>query len=303
MNNGILPLPKLPNEIRDAVDNRTLCVFIGAGVSRLVGCQGWDTLARNLLDKCHSEGIINFREMETLSQISDYKKAITICYHLFNNKDRASVFYEKMKNELKEGDDIDIPNIYDDIVRLRGVFVTTNVDTHFDRLFNTPNIFYHDFDFTENRLAINNLFHIHGSIGDPSTLIFTVSEYMERYTNPEYKEFRRFLERIFREYTVLFLGYGLEEFEILDFILRDAPRNYGIAPRHFMLSPFYSGEGNILRYEQTYYNDLNIKIIAYEKDYKGYQQLTEVIRHWNQEISQVTSYLHKTSRLIDEAVE
>jgi hypothetical protein len=300
VSNGISRIPEVPDEIRDAVNSGTLAVFIGAGVSRLVGCQGWDTLARNLVERCHSEGIINFKENESLSQIPDHKKKITICYNLFNNNHLADVFYEEMNRALREGEDIETPNIYDDIYRLRGLFITTNADTHFDRLFNPPNILYRDSGFREDRLDSTNLYHIHGSIRDRHSLIFTVSAYMQRYTNPE---FRLFLARIFREYTVLFLGYGVAEFEILDFILQDNPRNPALASRHFMLSAFYSGEDNILSYEQTYYNDLDINILGYEKDINGYRQLINVIRHWNEEINQVTGFLHDVSRQIDDAVE
>lgn len=301
MSNGISLIPEVPDEIRDAVNNGTLAVFIGAGVSRLVGCQGWDTLAKNLVSRCHSEGIINFRENDTLSQMPDHKKTITICYHLFNNNHLADVFFEELNRALGEGADIETPNIYDDIYRLRGLFITTNADTHFDRLFLTPNILYRNSDFREDRLDSTNLYHIHGSVRDRTSLIFTVSAYMQRYTQDP--EFSRFLGRIFREFTVLFLGYGIAEFEILDFILRNNPSNPALAPRHFMLSPFYSGEDNILSYEQTYYNDLGINIMSYEKDANGYRQLIEVIKHWNEEINQVTGYLHDASRLIDEAVE
>lgn len=301
MSNGIPLIPKVPDEIRDAVNSSTLAVFIGAGVSRLVGCKGWDTLARKLVDKCHKENIINFKEHDTLSQILDHKKTITICYHLFKNKDRADVFYEEMKKALREGDDIEIPNIYDDIIKLRGLFITTNADTHFDRLFNPPNILYRASDFRDDRLDSTNLYHIHGSVEDEKSLIFTVSEYMKRYT--ENQEFMNFLGRIFREYTVLFLGYGLSEFEVLDFMLRMNPKNPSLAPRHFMLAPFYKGEDNILSYEQAYYNELGINIIGYEKDVNGYKQLIEVVRRWNEEIRQVTAYLPNATRLIDEAVE
>ncbi|MCK9420585.1 MAG: SIR2 family protein [Nitrospirae bacterium] len=302
MSNGISLIPEVPDEIRDAVNNGTLAVFIGAGVSRLVGCEGWDALARNLVNRCHREDIINFRESETLSQIPDHKKTITICYHLFNNNHLADVFYKELNMALKEGADIETPNIYNDIERLRGLFITTNADTHFDRLFNPPNILYQSSDFSADRLDSTNLYHIHGSIRDRESLIFTVSAYMQRYTQEP--EFGRFLGRIFREYTVLFLGYGVSEFEILDFILRSDPRKkQALSPRHFMLSPFYSGEDNILSYEQAYYNDLGINILGYEKDTNGYRQLIEVIKHWNVEINQVTGYLHNASRLIDEAVE
>lgn len=300
MSNGISLIPDVPAAIKDSVNNGSLAVFIGAGVSRLVGCQGWDVLAKNLIGRCHREDIINFKEHDSLSQMSDHKKTITICYHLFNNNSRADIFFEEMNRALKEGDRIVVPNIYDDIFRLRGLFITTNADSHFDRLFNPPNILYQTPDFREDRIDKTNLYHIHGSVRDRRSLIFTVSEYMRRYTDPE---FRRFLGRIFREYIVLFLGYGVAEFEILDFILRDNPINPSLAPRHFILSPFYRGEENILSYEQAYYSDLGINILGYEKDARGYNQLIQVVSHWNEEINQVTGYLHDASRLIDEAVE
>lgn len=301
MSNRILPIPELPDEIRNAVNNGTLAVFIGAGVSRLVGCEGWDTLARSLVSRCHAEGIINFKEYETISQIPDHKKTITICYYLFKNNNLQDVFYEELDRALREKANIDTPNIYDEIYKLRGLFITTNADTHFDRLFLPTNIIYQVSDFKANRLDSTNLYHIHGSVKDRDSLIFTVSTYMNRYTRE--LEFVNFLGQIFRDYTVLFLGYGVAEFEILDLILRGNPKNPALAPRHFMLSPFYSGEDNILNYEQTYYNELGIKILGYEKDAKGYRQLIEVVRHWNQEVNQVTGYLHEVSRLIDEAVE
>lgn len=299
MSNGISRILEVPDEIRNAVNSRTLAVFIGAGVSRLepINCHGWDELAKNLVKRCYKEGLINYKEKDTLSQIQDHKKTITICFHLFENKD---FFYEEMKKALKEGADIKNPNIYDDIYKLRGLFITTNADTHFDRLFNPPNILYRASDFIANSLDSINLYHIHGSVKDRTSLIFTVSEYIKRYTEPK---FNTFLEKIFREYTVLFLGYGVAEFEIIEFILRNNPKNPALKPRHFLISPFYSGEENILRYEQTYYNDLGINILGYEKDENGYNQLIEVIRRWNDEINQVTGYLHGASRLIDEAVE
>ena len=45
-------LPAPPKAIIEAVNNGTLAVFIGAGVSRIIGCKGWDELARNLVEKC-----------------------------------------------------------------------------------------------------------------------------------------------------------------------------------------------------------------------------------------------------------
>ena len=82
MSNGISRIPKVPDEIKTAINNDTLSVFIGAGVSRLVGCKGWDALARNLVNRCHEEDIINFREKDTLSQIQDHKNDNNLLPHL-----------------------------------------------------------------------------------------------------------------------------------------------------------------------------------------------------------------------------
>ena len=62
MSNGISRIPKVPDEIKTAINNDTLSVFIGAGVSRLVGCKGWDALARNRrLGKGHARQRIRRR--------------------------------------------------------------------------------------------------------------------------------------------------------------------------------------------------------------------------------------------------
>ena len=53
-NNVIYLIPPLPKETVEAVNNEKLAVFIGAGVSRLVGCMSWDRLAQNLLNRCFS---------------------------------------------------------------------------------------------------------------------------------------------------------------------------------------------------------------------------------------------------------
>ncbi|MCF7886094.1 MAG: SIR2 family protein, partial [Candidatus Marinimicrobia bacterium] len=211
-------------------------------------------------------------------------------------------FYNSMEIALREDDENNIktPNIYDHIYDLHGLYITTNADTHFDRLFDPLNIIYDPLEFTIQKIDSTNIYHIHGSIKDKESLVFTVSKYMRRYTNSKYDKFRNFLRTIFREYTVLFLGYGLAEFELLDFILEEKESKNN---QHFMLSPYYQNEINILNYEQKYYNDLGINVLPYEKDNIGYRQLEKVIKKWSDEIEDVTNVLPKQANLIDEAVE
>jgi len=298
-------IPPVPKEIVEAVNNETLAVFIGAGVSRLIGCMGWDQLARNLVERCFSakkkdgSRIINFKERENLIQNKDPKKTITICYYLLKNKGFENIFYKELENSLKADEELLMSqNIYDELYRLRGLFITTNVDEHFDSKFEPTRIVYREAEFNPSNIDRNKLYHIHGSIKDKNSLIFTVPQYIKRYNN---QTFRMFLKTIFGEYTVLFVGYGMAEFELLDFLVTKFDPKKGKELKHFILFPFYRGEENILEFEQHYYNSMGIEVLPYEKDEKGYGQLYDVIKSWNREINQVSTYLYDTYKEIEDA--
>ena len=120
-------IPPVPKEIVEAVNNETLAVFIGAGVSRLIGCMGWDQLARNLVERCFSakkkdgSRIINFKERETLIQNKDPKK--TICYYLLKNNGFENIFYKELENSLKADEELLMSqNIYDELYRFTRTF-------------------------------------------------------------------------------------------------------------------------------------------------------------------------------------
>ncbi|MEN6519091.1 MAG: hypothetical protein ABFC38_13085 [Methanospirillum sp.] len=46
------PLPDIPPEIIEAVNQNRLAVFIGAGASRIMGYPDWPTLAEMVIDAC-----------------------------------------------------------------------------------------------------------------------------------------------------------------------------------------------------------------------------------------------------------
>ncbi|MBI4679854.1 MAG: SIR2 family protein [Nitrospirae bacterium] len=288
----IPPTPELPPDIKQKYKEEKLAVFVGAGVSRLLGCIGWDMLAKNLVKRCRKEDFIDYMETEMLLGINEHKKLITICDHICKDNDKRTVFYSELEKALKHRSKIKSPNIYDDIFRFGGPFITTNADIHFDRLFRSD-VYYMLSDFIQDNIASRTLFHIHGSITNKKSLVFRVSDYFERYNN---KVFQEFLNHIFSTYSVLFLGYGLTEFEVLDYILKDKRGS------HFLLKGYYTGEEKFFGYEQKYYNDLNVTVVPFNKDKKGYGQLHDVVKEWTDEIKQVTGYLSKAMKEIDDAV-
>lgn len=273
----VKPVPDLPQPIIDAAEEKRLAIFIGAGLSRFVGCSSWSQLSENLLNKCEAEGLINNYERAVLSQTKDYKKTITICNRLLDNDDR---FLDEMKKSLNDhnvaSEDIDL-SIYRDLYSLNGLFITTNADRHIDQVYASDNIIIEGFD-TSTPIDNNHLYKVHGSITKPESLIFTVAGYLTRYTDPEYG---KFLEEVFAKYTVLFLGYGLSEFELMDYLFTSISPGHN---KHFFLKDYYTHEQSIYQFDQLYFNDLGIELIPYAKDTIGFNQLPVVIKSWVDEI-------------------
>lgn len=301
--NKIGRLPSLPKTILDAVNSGKLAVFIGAGVSRIVGCLGWDQFAQNLVERCFTtkcedgSQCINYKEKDILSASRDHKKTITICHYILEKYNLKDVFLQELEKALQPNSDLlKAQNIYDELWGLRGLFITTNADPIFDEKFKPEQIVYERFD--SSKIGRNKLYHIHGLISHPESLVFTVQKYIERYRDPP---FINFLQKIFSEYTLLFIGYGMNEFELLDYIIPKVSSENKKAINRFILKPFYSGEENILDFEQSYYAPMGISVIGFEKDIRGYGQLYEVIKYWNKEINQVSIYLYDSFQQLEDA--
>lgn len=242
----IKEIPDIPREIIDAINNEKLVVFIGAGVSRLVGCQSWWDLAKNLINKCSNikdkkgNSVINYRERELLLQTNDSKKLITIAKTILED----DIFYQEMKKALEPQEELleKEDNVYDLIKSLKGICITTNADKILHRYYIEDKIKYDDLDFDIDNIANKNLYQIHGRIDRKNSLVFTVDQYLERYstTRKENEKFISFLTEIFSNYVVLFIGYGVSEFELLDYII--VKTNTANRPRHFLLNPYYKEE-------------------------------------------------------------
>lgn len=301
----IYEIPPIPKEIIDAVNNDKLAIFIGAGVSQIIGCKGWNQLAQNLVDRCFStkkedgSRCINFKEKDMLSHNNDPKKLITICYGILEQNDRKNVFFDEFKKSLEPNPElIKSQNIYNELDGLHGLCITTNADQHFDSKFNPPQIVYNDFN--PSNIDRTKLYHIHGSILNEDSLIFTVPQYIQRYNDRQFKEF---LKTIFDRYIVLFLGYGMAEFELLDFLITKYDSNKGKELKHIILLPFYKGEENILKFERHYYRPMGIWVLGYEKDKIGYNQLYKIIKAWSSEINQTSTYLHDSFKELEEVID
>lgn len=301
----IVEIPEMPNEILDRVSNGKLVLFIGAGVSRIVGCPSWKELSIRFLDDLLDKKKINFYEYEKL-KVLDARKLISICIIIY---ERSKIILSDIDNWFR-GDIEKLKNssIFQDLISFKAPILTTNYDDLLDNAMlksfkNEANIIFKKEEMLISKLFQNNtIFHLHGSVKDSKNMILTTKDYLLHYKRD--LEPAELLNEIFRKYTVLFVGYGLEEFEIMEFLLTRV-KSSANELRHYMLYPFFKNEKEIFNFLQCYYGDLGIQLIPYAIDQNGYNQLEIVIREWAKKISTIQrseNFLEKI-KLIDEVLD
>jgi hypothetical protein len=289
--------PQLPDAIKN-IGTKQLVVFVGAGCSTLLGCERWKGVADKLIESAYNIKAINHWEKERLLG-NDPRKSISILKGLLPEEN----YYSTIRNCLDTNPDkAKKYPIYDELIKLRGIYVTTNIDLHLDNKFTQSRIFRVTSSFQPENIKTNTLFKLHGCITKPESIVFATRDYIEHYNNDNV---RRFLKEIFSgKFLVLFVGYSLSEIEILDYLLLKGhptiKQNESHETNNILLLPFYKAEGGLLRFEKSYFGQLRVAVCPYAIDTNGYNQLFSVIEKWQKEINLTTSYQYKTFKVLEE---
>jgi hypothetical protein len=289
--------PKLPDAIKN-IGSRQLVVFVGAGCSTLMGCERWKGVADKLVESAYKIKVINHWEKDRLLG-NDPRKSISILKGLLPVDDYYSAISTSLKINTEKASKYPI---YDELIKLRGVYVTTNIDVHFDNKFTESRIFRAPSTFKPENIKTNTLFKLHGCITQPDSIIFATRDYIEHYNN---SYVQKFLKEIFSgKYLVLFVGYSLSEIEILDYLLLKGNPAVKQSSSHednnILLLPFYKTEESLLRFEKSYFGQLGVAVCPYAIDTNGYDQLFSVIETWQKEFNLTTSYQYKTFKVLEE---
>lgn len=273
----------------DAIRNDNLIIFYGAGVSKLAGCAGWIELAEKIVYKFPKE-IYSEQDKIILKEMAntDPKKVISVCYHRVKNDKKLleNVYFKAIKDSVTPSKVKEFIEIHNKIFNLNAVsYVTTNIDKGIESIENIDLGKKKTFELTDsdnesnllNEIKNGNIFYLHGTVDNIEGTIFTVDNYFEFYTK---ENNNRFLREIFSgKFSVLFIGYSLNEYEILQNIfLAVSNQNTEIALyKHFLLAPIYSKDIAKFNIEKEYFKIFSIKAIPYFIDYDGYGRLNYVL--------------------------
>lgn len=295
-------LPPLPEDIKDAASKDELVVFVGAGISKLLGFPSWAEFAGIQLRFLAQKRFITYFELEEISKL-DPKQQISIAYGIAKNKRQILNITETFKNPK-----IDC-NIYDYIHSFCCSCVTTNYDKCLDpsKLIKGLNKSDPDENLSESsklnprRISkpedllsthlkhFRSVMHLHGSIDDPENMIMTSEQYLTHYGKDIVK---KFLQDLFRNYTVVFLGYGLSEVEILEQIFRSGDIGSSKQRGRYWLQGFFSSHHRIYEHQYRYFSDtFCVKILGFQKDYLNYYQQVEVLKGWAQDLKATPTLL------------
>ena len=298
-----IPLvPEIPDELKTANAFGILIPFVGAGASRLAGCPGWVEFADGALSHFVANGQLDHAQLDQLRTAPPRVK-LSLARSLA--KDHGlPVDYQKLlhPNGRTSADGL---RLYGSLSRLGRTFVTTNYDEWLDEQLAPPiatitaggpasvpsqgtararQVYFRPDDLTMANLDTENtVLHLHGSLKEPQTMVVTTSDYVKHYANDrrakEENPVLTFLDFLFSEKTVLFVGYGLDELEILEYIILKSQLSAGagLAPSHFMLQGYYSHQRALMLMMRKYYREFGIEVLPFLLDHRGFSQLLDVL--------------------------
>ena len=206
--------PDIPLEILDAQEEGELAIFAGAGVSFPNDLPLFDGLVENVREEL---GATWKPEEERAKDKDQYDRVLDLLEreHRFPDQVRSAV-----QSELEAPDkpDLDTHEALVDLARAEyGAGDLHLVTTNFDRLFEKTS---RDLDTASApRLPIpkqkkwNELVYLHGHIGehdpDGRHLVLTSGDFGIAYLTERWAS--RFVSELFNHFTVLFVGYGVND--------------------------------------------------------------------------------------------
>jgi SIR2-like domain len=307
---AIKPIPAPPKGLREAALKGTLIPFIGAGASKIAGCPNWSEFADGALRFFVEQAKFSHGQLAQISHLHPRVK-LSIALGL-QAESKIPIDFRKVLYPTGGRDSAKGRRLYETLSKLGKTFVTTNYDEWLDTAIGAPapsvradpnpatsaieerrTVIYEINELTPDNLRRpNTVFHIHGSVLKPESMILTTQHYVRHYANDRLlrgttttaeNNVLTFLDFLFTQKNVLFVGYGLDELEILEYVIGKARLNGEpgrTEMRHFLLQGFFSHEQEVARSLVPYYRECGIELIPFLRDNLDWDQLIDVLEEF-----------------------
>ncbi len=269
-----------------------MCLFVGAGVSKLAEYKLWDELAKEMIKHFWQNRSSNekLQKMDLSIRLLLENHASGNIIHVMDylnwlDSDFFVKIIKKIFDETQEK--IAIYEKFRQLMQLPNFIVQTNIDMGLQN----------HLSIQDSDIAINPTFsnapkrinYIHGRIDNEKTWIFTRQQYNANYLN-EKSAVMEFLTNIFMQYSVLFIGYSLRDFEVLQAIAK--ARLQESKMKFFLLESSYRDKHTLFQVNKSIYSlNYGIEIIPYEIEEKGYELLLEVLDAINLHIQPANTFV------------
>lgn len=303
---------EIPQNLISSAKFGRLVPFIGAGVSKLAGAPTWAEFADSAFSQLVDKKILTYGDLEQISnKAMSPRVKLSLAMSLAKNSnieiDFKKILHPEGWNKNEKG-----RRIYKALWAISNNFVTTNYDLwlHLDdadfaaqeiRTEQIPKpidkkIIYKSNEFLISELAVPNrktVIHLHGCVECPKEMLLSTANYLETYgvsskedTSNQNKT-HYFLKQLFKDKDILFIGYQLDELEILEYLIlkqRHRVANEESQPRHFIFQSFFRSEEKLIDGVRDYFQKLGVILIPYFRDENNYDELINILEVLSQKI-------------------
>lgn len=276
----------IPKDLIDAIKAKKCILFVGSGLSAQVKRKDgrplptWKNFLLELLDWAKSINVQFWGNPEDISDMIEKGNLLTAAQELQDRIDTPLIndfLASVLDDESVKPSETHclLPNI-----PFRAI-LTTNYDTLIEGAYaliksgKIPTVFTQE-DLLTRPSPLHRdyffIFKLHGHIDRPETIILGSRDYQDLlFRTPGY---RQFLETLFSTHRVLFIGFGINDPDLVNIIDKLASIYSRTLDKHYVLLP----TGNMNPTEmRRFASDKRLEIINYHKD-QNHKQVYEFLR-------------------------
>jgi len=267
----------IDENLKKAIRDNKLVLFIGAGASIPLNHPSWKSLVSGILDDLDSDfsedSSLNFINLKR-SLIDNTKSPLEILNKIENESDSGRLYKTRAKEYVhKVLNEINIENsLHSDVHKLLWELSSKIVTTNYDQIIeaNSPDdrtidVFGNENVFMSLKAQKDNakfLYKIHGDFKNPKTIVLFESDYKSIYSQNNPNEDA--LSTFFKNNTLLFLGFSLSDPFINELFtkIKNLYNNHTIA-NHFIFSTSDTGDFSKYDVKKIFINDWNDSLVSY----------------------------------------